>query len=71
MSGFLFVLTWVVDCKTNFETSYAAVLMPGIQGWRCRPAARGADLLTDGIADFVCCQSYRPVDRWNGRFVCV
>ena len=28
MSGFLFVLTWVGDCKRNFETSYAAVLMP-------------------------------------------
>ena len=27
MSGFLFVVAWVVDRKTNFETSYAAVLM--------------------------------------------
>ena len=26
--GFLFVLTWVGDCKTNFETFCAAVLMP-------------------------------------------
>ena len=105
MSGFLFVLTWVGDCKTyfeeccgavcrnpctekcdvkflfvfirvvdrktNFETSDAAVLMPCIQGWRCRPAARCVDWWTDGMADFVRCQSYRPVDRWNGRFVCV
>ena len=51
--GFLFVFIWVVDRKTDFETSCAAVLMPWIQGWRCRPAARCVDLLTDGMVDFV------------------
>ena len=40
MCGFLFVLTWIVNRKTNFETSYAAVLMLWIQGWRGPPAAR-------------------------------
>ena len=38
--GFLFVLTWVGDCKTNFETLCTAVFMPRIQGWRYRLVAR-------------------------------
>ena len=47
---FLFVFIWVVDCKTTYETSYAAVLMPCIQGWSCRRVARCVGLLTDGMA---------------------
>ena len=36
--------------QDNYETSYAAVLMPCIQGWSCRRVARCVDLLTDGMA---------------------
>ena len=51
--GFLFVLTWVGDCKTNFETLCTAVLMSFIQGWSCRPVDRCVDLLPDGMVDLI------------------
>ena len=50
---FLFVLICVVDSKTIFETSCAAVFMPWIQGWWCRLVARCVYRLTDGMEDFV------------------
>ena len=43
-------LTWFgVVGQDNYETSYAAVLTPCIQGCSCRRVARCVDLLTDGM----------------------
>ena len=50
--GFLFVFTWVVDRKTNFEISCAA----------------GPQSLNPRVEMLTCRQMCRPVDRWNGRF---
>ena len=50
--GFLFVLTWVGDCKTNFENLLHRS-PHAFQRWRCRPVARCVDLLPDGMVDLI------------------